>query len=164
MKKIFVIISILICFIVVTACDNKSISSINKSENSNNQINNINNAVSSSEDSSSKDKDNSSNKSNSTEKTANQNRIDTRNTVNTELDINSFIPKGWHIVEVIKGRPAKAEGDLNGDGINDVVMVVEGTSKSQGEAAPRSLMILLGNKNNSYSLFNNSAEGSIAFQ
>lgn len=148
MKKIFVIISILLCFVLITACDNKSISS------SNNQVNNTNNIADSSEDSSLQNKVNSTNENSVTENVTEKNNTnnDSGSIVNTTSDISSFIPKGWHIVEAIKGKPAKAEGDLNGDGINDVVMVVESTNKSQGEAAPRSLIILLGNKNKSYSL------------
>lgn len=73
-------------------------------------------------------------------------------TLNTSSDINSFIPKGFHILERVKGQPVKVEGDLNKDGIEDVAAVIEGTSKVEGEAPPRALMILLGNKDKSYSL------------
>ncbi|MHA6534599.1 hypothetical protein [Paenibacillus sp. BAC0078] len=39
--------------------------------------------------------------------------------------INSIIPEGWHILELIKGEPVIAEGDLNKDSIPDIATVIE---------------------------------------
>lgn len=66
--------------------------------------------------------------------------------------INSFIPSGWHILEKVKGQPAKAIGDLNNDGLNDVALIIEKSTEIAGQAPARSLIILLKNKDNSYSL------------
>ncbi|HYF81528.1 MAG TPA: hypothetical protein VEB00_00665 [Clostridia bacterium] len=66
-----------------------------------------------------------------------------------DSDISSFIPEGWHILNGY--GESKVEGDLNKDGISDVAVVVEGISTSE-EAAPRMLIIALGNEDKSYSL------------
>jgi hypothetical protein len=70
-------------------------------------------------------------------------------------DIQSFIPEGWHILEKNDGNLAVAEGDLNKDGLPDKAFVIEGEDKQTDEefyAPPRSLLIALKNKDNTYSL------------
>lgn len=162
MKRIVTIILISICFLLATACDNKSNSGVKLENNINsakvqNDTNEVSSSTAASTNSSSKNAinntvSNTTNTGQNTDPKKNSSEIGSTETSNISSDINSFIPKGWHILERVKGQPAKVEGDLNNDGINDVAMVIEGTSTTQGEAAPRSLMILLGNKNKSYSL------------
>lgn len=67
-------------------------------------------------------------------------------------DISSFVPDGWHILERVKGKPEKIEGDLNKDGINDIAFVIEGISKTKEEAPPRVLLIAFGTKDHTYIL------------
>lgn len=68
-------------------------------------------------------------------------------------DITAIIPKGWRMLEQIKGEPVKAEGDLNKDGIADIATVIEKTkTANDDEAPPRSLLIAFGNKDNTYTL------------
>ncbi|WP_019908823.1 hypothetical protein [Paenibacillus sp. HW567] len=66
-------------------------------------------------------------------------------------NINSIIPAGWHILELIKGEPVIAEGDLNKDSIPDIATVIEKNVVDQ-TASPRSLLIAFGGKNDTYSI------------
>jgi hypothetical protein len=66
-------------------------------------------------------------------------------------DITSLIPNGWHVLEIVKGELVEAVGDLNNDGISDIVTVIEETSKTE-EAPSRALIIAFGHKNKTYSL------------
>jgi hypothetical protein len=66
-------------------------------------------------------------------------------------DITSLIPIGWHVLERVKGELVEAVGDLNKDGISDIVTVIEETSKTV-EAPSRALIIAFGHKNKTYSL------------
>lgn len=136
MKRVHMITLIMFCFVVLVACGNKSSNSnLNPKETT---------AKETTLQKNDSEKDNVKDKSEVEDKD-----VKVANT-NISADINSFIPKGYHILEKVKGEPAKVEGDLNKDGINDVAIVIEGTTKVEGEAAPRSLMILLGNKEKSY--------------
>lgn len=65
--------------------------------------------------------------------------------------LTSLIPSGWHILEDADGKPVKAEGDLNKDGIKDVATVIEKNKKGD-EAPPRSLLIAFGNKDKTLTL------------
>ncbi|AJS59368.1 hypothetical protein [Paenibacillus sp. IHBB 10380] len=68
-------------------------------------------------------------------------------------DILSIIPVGWKILDDLDGEQAIAKGDLNKDGLADVVAVIEAIdSDSSEEASPRSLIIAFGNKDHTYSL------------
>ncbi|MCX7709996.1 MAG: hypothetical protein N2484_09110 [Clostridia bacterium] len=72
-------------------------------------------------------------------------------------DLSSFIPKGWHILQKSDGELAMAEGDLNKDGIIDKAFVIEESIKGEGSSkyaldSPRNLLIVFGNKNNTYTL------------
>lgn len=76
-------------------------------------------------------------------------------------DVTSLIPSGWHILEDrFEGKPVKAKGDLNKDGVEDVAIVIEKTQETEGEkaqeseffGAPRSLLIAFGNEDNTFSL------------
>ncbi|WP_334076643.1 hypothetical protein [Paenibacillus sanfengchensis] len=67
-----------------------------------------------------------------------------------KVDLASLIPPGWHIL-LVEDKPAKAEGDLNKDGIMDVAAVIEGTS-SEDSAPPRSLLIAFGDEERGYRL------------
>lgn len=68
-------------------------------------------------------------------------------------DIHSIIPAGWKILNDPDGERAIAKGDLNKDGIADVVAVIEAIdSDSSEEAPPRVLIIAFGNKDDTYSL------------
>ncbi|MGV8983465.1 hypothetical protein [Clostridium sp.] len=141
MKRVFMMILVVFCFVLVAACGNKS---------SNNNVDpekTITTEATSQKNDSEKDNAEVKVKDNVEGKAED---IKVENT-NISVDINSFIPKGYNILERVKGKPTKVEGDLNNDGINDVAIVIEGTTKIEGEAAPRSLMILLGNKEKSYS-------------
>lgn len=71
---------------------------------------------------------------------------------NSKEDISSLIPNGWHILERAEGKPEKAESDLNNDGINDIAIVIEETNKSIEAAPKRALMVVFGNKDNTYTL------------
>jgi hypothetical protein len=79
-------------------------------------------------------------------------------TIPEDKDISSFIPSGWHILEKYDGMLAKAEGDLNKDGVMDIAFVIEEDSQpEQSEtemvlSPPRSLLIAFGNKDSTYSL------------
>ncbi len=64
---------------------------------------------------------------------------------NTVSEISELIPNGWHILE-------KVEGDLNEDNINDIAVVIEGTSEVEEEAPNRELLIAFGNKDGTYIL------------
>lgn len=167
MNKVFMVILILCCFVLTTACDNKSKDNNVKPENSTNKVNNtaqtygdssskLNNTNEISENYSHENKVNATNigKDNNEKNSAKDSKSATSNTSvsNTSADIGSFIPKGWHILEKVKGQPAKVGGDLNSDGINDVAMVIEKNGETGAQALPRSLMILLGNKQKSYSI------------
>lgn len=123
MNKLYIVI-IISCILLTTACGNKAASNVKPV--SNTPVNTTPKVT-----------------------TIQNNKIIT---LPIKANINSFILKGWHIVEKVKGEPAKAEGDLNNDGIKDVALVIEATSKVNEEAPPRSLMILFGNKEKSYSL------------
>ncbi|PNS07932.1 hypothetical protein Lysil_2108 [Lysobacter silvestris] len=62
------------------------------------------------------------------------------------MELNALVPRGYTIVDTQKG-------DLNGDGIPDVLMLVEdsvNTSKVAGEGARRKLMILIGDQGGKY--------------
>ena len=56
-----------------------------------------------------------------------------------------FVPAGWSVI-------AKAEGDLNGDGVTDTVLAIEDTKTGEADFHPRSLLILLQNKTGDYEL------------
>ncbi len=79
-------------------------------------------------------------------------------TIPEAKDISSFIPSGWHILEKYDGMLAKAEGDLNKDGIMDIAFVIEEDSQPEQPepemvlSSPRSLLIAFGNRDNTYSL------------
>ncbi len=78
-------------------------------------------------------------------------------TDNGVKDIQSFIPKGWHILEKYDKKPALAAGDLNKDGIADKAFVIEQSIKGEGSSkyalnAPRHLIIVFGQKNHTYKL------------
>ena len=66
-------------------------------------------------------------------------------------DIYSLIPEGWKVFEKVKGEPVIVEGDLNKDGISDIVAVIVGASETE-MSSPRSLLIAFGNKDNTYTL------------
>ncbi|RCX21473.1 hypothetical protein DFP94_102226 [Fontibacillus phaseoli] len=66
--------------------------------------------------------------------------------------IEYIIPSGWSLFEINEGEPAKAEGDLNKDGISDVAAIIMKDTSTADEAPPRSLMIAFGTENNGYSL------------
>lgn len=69
-----------------------------------------------------------------------------------ETGIDAIIPYGWKILEKVKGEFVKAEGDLNRDGIPDIVAVIEKTINETEEAPPRALLIAFGTNNGSYLL------------
>ncbi|WP_099191579.1 hypothetical protein [Tepidibacter mesophilus] len=60
-------------------------------------------------------------------------------------DVSDLIPKGWNILE-------KVEGDLNEDNINDIAVVIEGTSEVEDGAPNRELLIAFGNKDGTYTI------------
>lgn len=95
--------------------------------------------------------DNKSNESMNTSSLDKRQDPDNKDTNQNAKDILSMIPVGWHILEKVKGEPAKVEGDLNKDGIPDIAVVIEGITKTE-EAAPRALIIAFGNKDKTYSL------------
>ena len=64
---------------------------------------------------------------------------------NDVSDISDLVPEGWNIVE-------KVEGDLNKDNIDDIAVVIEGTSEAEDEASNRELLIAFGNKDGTYTL------------
>ncbi|WP_425446159.1 hypothetical protein [Dethiothermospora halolimnae] len=64
-------------------------------------------------------------------------------------DISGFIPKGWHLLDT--SGDSKVEGDLNGDEITDIAFVIEG-DKEEELGAPRTLMIITGNPDGTYTL------------
>ncbi len=66
-------------------------------------------------------------------------------------DISTFIPKGWEVLKKYGDKLAIAEGDLNKDGITDKAFVIEQSNQSE-YTAPRNLLILLGNNDNTYTL------------
>jgi hypothetical protein len=72
-------------------------------------------------------------------------------TVKTGKDINSLIPNGWRVLEKVKGEPVLVKGDLNKDGISDIVEVIEKTGVDK-YTAPRALLIALGNRDETYNL------------
>jgi hypothetical protein len=79
-------------------------------------------------------------------KSAQQNSDDSNSNAK---DITSLIPTGWHILDVnYENAKAKAEGDLNKDGIQDIAIVIENTA----DIDDRSLLIAFGTKDNTYSL------------
>ena len=84
-------------------------------------------------------------------------RVENQKTAKAEVlaqkgnDISAFVPDGWHLLEKVSGKPTLVEGDLNNDGIKDRAFVIEGKSKNE-EAAPRALLIALGNEDKSYTL------------
>jgi hypothetical protein len=85
------------------------------------------------------------------------NRVENQKTIKTEdvsqkgNDISAFMPNDWHLLEKVQGEPELVEGDLNNDGIKDIAAVIEGKSTKE-EAAPRAIIIALGNKDKSYTL------------
>lgn len=63
-------------------------------------------------------------------------------------DVDALIPGNWHVLD----HPnAKAEGDLNGDGLLDVALVIE-KNVEDDTVAPRSLLIAFGNNDQTYTL------------
>ncbi|QEK11610.1 hypothetical protein FQB35_04110 [Crassaminicella thermophila] len=75
----------------------------------------------------------------------------TKNKMDNDLqDISSFIPKGWEVLKKYD-ELAIAEGDLNKDGIMDKAFVIEQNNQSE-YASPRNLLIVFGNKDNTYTL------------
>lgn len=64
---------------------------------------------------------------------------------NNVSEVSDLVPKGWNIVE-------KVEGDLNKDNIDDIAVVIEGTSEVEDEASNRELLIVFGNKDGTYTL------------
>lgn len=71
----------------------------------------------------------------------------------TENNIEALIPEGWKIFEKVEGEPAQVEGDLNKDGISDVAVVIVATDENEATQAPqRSLLIALGNSDDTYTL------------
>ncbi|SHH55241.1 hypothetical protein [Tepidibacter thalassicus] len=72
-------------------------------------------------------------------------------TDNDVQDISSFIPKGWEVLKKYGGELAIAKGDLNKDGIIDKAFVIEQSNQSE-YASPRNLLIVFGNKDNTYTL------------
>ncbi|WP_304508808.1 hypothetical protein [Anaerotignum sp.] len=64
-------------------------------------------------------------------------------------DLSSFIPEGWEIIKKSNGELAIAEGDLNNDDIINKAFVTEQNNQSE-YASPRNLIIVWGNKDNTY--------------
>ncbi|CAH2212073.1 hypothetical protein [Tepidibacter aestuarii] len=64
---------------------------------------------------------------------------------NDGSEISDLIPKGWHILEKVKG-------DLNEDNIDDIAVIIEGISEIEDEAPNRELLIAFGNKDGTYTL------------
>lgn len=72
----------------------------------------------------------------------------TEQIISEGYDLYTLIPEGWQIFD----HPnAQTEGDLNGDGLSDVAMVIE---KKEGDdpAPSRALLIAFGNKDQLYTL------------
>lgn len=67
-------------------------------------------------------------------------------------DLLSLIPDGWRILERVEGKPEKAEGDLNKDGIDDIAVVIEEIRESGDVTPSRMLLIAFGNNDNTYTL------------
>lgn len=65
------------------------------------------------------------------------------------VDLSTFVPEGWHLLDSIE--ESTVIGDLNKDEIQDIAFVIERTA-TESEAPPRMLIIIKGNKDNSYSL------------
>lgn len=75
--------------------------------------------------------------------------IDIKNKVNKDVgDIAEFIPKGWDVLKKYD-ELAIVEGDLNKDGIMDKAFVIEQSNSSEN-APSRNLLIVFGNKDNTY--------------
>lgn len=75
----------------------------------------------------------------------------------TGKDIYELIPKGWHILEKVKGVPEKVEGDLNEDGVSDIAAIIE--EDSHGENSPaRAIIIAFGTQEKTYTLSINSGK------
>ncbi|WDV46430.1 hypothetical protein PV797_01735 [Clostridiaceae bacterium M8S5] len=71
--------------------------------------------------------------------------------VNSDVqDIESFIPKGWEVLKKYE-KLAISKGDLNKDGIMDKAFVIEQSNQSE-DVPLRNLLIVFGNKNNTYEL------------
>jgi hypothetical protein len=64
-------------------------------------------------------------------------------------EIKGLIPKGWHILEGATEDAAQAKGDLNKDGITDIVAIIEGPPITK-EVPSRTLIIALGNEDGTY--------------
>lgn len=71
------------------------------------------------------------------------------NSVSVKSSIQSFVPTGWKIL-----FDGQEEGDLNGDGLDDVALAIEKNESNlnSDQAAPRKLMILFKQKNGGYLL------------
>lgn len=65
------------------------------------------------------------------------------------LGVLSLIPEGWDIRENDEGILELQQADLNKDGVNDLVLVIE-KDKSTNEVPERALMIAMANKNHGY--------------
>jgi hypothetical protein len=128
MKRIILLLLVLLVFIIAAACSDE-----NASYKSIESANSTSSAIDLDSEASVRD----------------NNPKGNRQSVIADSDISSFIPEGWHILNGY--GESKVEGDLNKDGISDVAVALEGTSTSE-EAALRMLIILLTNKDKSYSI------------
>ncbi|NGZ77676.1 hypothetical protein [Saccharibacillus alkalitolerans] len=63
----------------------------------------------------------------------------------------ALIPAGWHALKQPNGGIARAEGDLNKDGIPDLALVIQQDGE-EGEAMPRRLLLAFGEKGGGYRL------------
>lgn len=76
---------------------------------------------------------------------------DIKNEVHNDVqDIATFIPEGWEVLKKYD-ELAIVEGDLNKDGIMDKAFVIEQSNSSEN-VPPRNLLIVFGNKDNTYTL------------
>lgn len=66
-------------------------------------------------------------------------------------DFGSLIPEGWKIFEKVEGEPVQVEGDLNKDGNSDIAAVIVKLDENS-QAPQRSLLIAMGNSDNTYTL------------
>lgn len=146
MKKIIILLMILSMCMIQIACGNKEDvpKHVNEGQSTEKPFENTNEQKSDGElqkNENALDKD----------EALNKESVNTEGASETSKDIYGLIPKGWQIAEKVKGEPVIVEGDLNKDGISDIVAVIEGVSETE-TSSPRALLIASGNKDKTYTL------------
>lgn len=138
MKKTIIIMTVILLCLAMVACSKTENTTTYESTKSNESPTTINESQESTV-----------NSTESTEATEATTDVASTNPIGSEFI--ALIPEGWKIFEKVEGEPVEVEGDLNKDGISDIAAVIVKIDETT-DAPQRSILIALGNSDNTYTL------------